>query len=67
MKQTHDTMKRVLAATLSVLTVASPIGANVGGFLTGSSVIVASAGDPMGTPGGLSGNPQQQEVQNGEQ
>lgn len=39
----NNTMKRVLAATLSVLTVASPMTANVGGFLTGGSAIVANA------------------------
>jgi hypothetical protein len=38
-----NTMKRVLAATLSVLTVASPIGANVGVFLTEGATLVASA------------------------
>lgn len=45
MKHIHNTMKRVLAATLSVLTVASPIGANVGVFLTEGAKLVASAGD----------------------
>jgi len=43
MKHTMNTMKRVLAATLSVLTVASPIGANVGVFLTEGASLVASA------------------------
>jgi len=45
MKHIHNTMKRVLAATLSILTVASPIGANVGVFLTEGAKLVASAGD----------------------
>jgi len=39
----HNTMKRVLAGTLAVLTVAAYAPANVGGFLTGSTGIVANA------------------------
>lgn len=39
----NNTFKRVMAGTLAVLTVASPMTANVGGFLTGSSAIVANA------------------------
>jgi hypothetical protein len=40
----HNKMKRVLAATLSLLTVASPMGANVGGFIAqGPAVLVANA------------------------
>lgn len=39
----NNTMKRVLAATLSLLTVAAYAPANVGGLLTGGSAIVANA------------------------
>lgn len=39
----HNTMKRVLAATLSVLTVASPIGANVGGFINTAEYAITAA------------------------
>lgn len=41
----NNTFKRVMAGTLAVLTVASPMTANVGGFLTGSVAIVANAVD----------------------
>lgn len=52
MKHIHNTMKRVLAATLSILTVASPIGANVGVFLTEGAKLVASAGEGDSNPTG---------------
>ena len=45
----NNTFKRVMAGTLAVLTVASPMTANVGGFLTGSVAIVASA-DEVAAP-----------------
>lgn len=45
----NNTMKRVLAATLSVLTVAGTMPVNVGGFLTESSVLVANAEDVVKT------------------
>jgi len=51
----NNSIKRVAASALSILTVAGMMPANVGGFLTGGNAIVAYA-DDNGNTGVISGN-----------